>query len=447
MPRPLVPVYRTRRPNQPIGLYEGHLQITQGEDCIEGSGTIRLEWLPFPRIRFTVSTPGASPFFSAGPAVLNAPAINLFVPGDIHDSSSSSGRAASVRIAGNISHPIRQGSGDALRRLLIHLVNFREFIGTPVVRVTPKSVTSSRDRVVVEAEGWKVTIDAVRGFVQLQKATRAQHGYAITHVATVQRSDGGSVSVEDADDFLTGLHYFLSFARGFWSPGILHVGYDARDHRVWSEWDAWRATPYHDVLCWTDKFHPEALAEAFPGFMTKWTDPIWREAIRLAIHWYIEGNLNAGSLEASIVSTQIALELLSWTYFVIGQQMDEVRFDKKWEASEKIGKFLVALNIPTAVPSQLPSLTALSAAKPSDGPKTFTRVRNSFVHPKSSREFNKHLDEAKVTDIWDLKVEAWRLGLWYLELSLLSLIGFGGVYSNRLRRGGHVGEVESVPWV
>ncbi|MBI4518135.1 MAG: hypothetical protein HY699_20220 [Deltaproteobacteria bacterium] len=25
---------------------------------------------------------------------------------------------------------------------------------------------------------------------------------------------------------------------------------------------------------------------------------------------------------------------------------------------------------------------------------------------------------------------AWRLGLWYLELSLLRLVGFSGVYSN-----------------
>ncbi|MBI4518132.1 MAG: hypothetical protein HY699_20205 [Deltaproteobacteria bacterium] len=442
VPRPLAPVYRTRRPNQSIKLHEGPLQITQGKNCVEGNGTIRLEWLPFPRIGFTVTTQAASPFLSTGPAIINGPTINLCVPANIDHFRG----AASTRIAGNIFHPVRHGSGNGLRRLLIHFVNFREFIGTPVRRVTPKSVTSSSDRLVLEAEGWKVTMDAVRGFEQLQEATCAQNGYAITHLASVERSDGGSFPITEADDFLGGLNYFLSFARGFWSPGILRVAYDAGGYRVWSEWAAGRATPHRAVLSWTDVHHPESLAGAFPGFMAKWTDPNWREAIRLAIHWYVEANVNAGSLEGSIVSTQVALELLSWMHFVVGQGTPEKPFDRSLSAAQKLRGLLTCLGIPTAVPPLLPNVAALPFDKPSDGPERFAFVRNSLVHPKRSEEFKEKLNKARSLSAFEVREDAWRLGLWYLEMSLLSLFGFRGVYSNRLQRGGYVGAVESVPW-
>jgi hypothetical protein len=444
MPRPLAPVYRTRQPNQSIKLYEGRLQVTQGKRRAGGTGAIRLDWLPFPRIRFTVTTPTA-PFRSTGRAEVHAPAIGLCVPANIDEFRERWGPAASARFAGGLCQPVRQGSANGLRRLLIHFVNFREFVGAPLARVTRKSVGWLRHRVVLAADGWKITIDAVPGLNQLQKATRAQNGCAITHVGNVERSDGASFAIADAEDFLTGLNYFLSFARGFWSPGVLRVGYDARGARVWSEWGAWRCTPYRGVLSWTDEHHPEALAEVFPGFMAKWNDPTWREAIRLAIHWYVEANVNAGSLEGSIVSAQIALELLSWTYFVVGQRTPEKPFDRL-PAAQKLRGLLTCLGIPTAVPPLLSNVAALPFNKPSDGPERFVFVRNSLVHPKRSEEFKKKLNKVTSLCAFEVREDAWRLGLWYLELCLLSLFGFSGVYSNRLQRGGYVGQVESVPW-
>ena len=43
-------------------------------------------------------------------------------------------------------------------------------------------------------------------------------------------------------------------------------------------------------------------------------------------------------------------------------------------------------------------------------------------------------------------VDGWRLIVWYVELSLLSLFGYKGAYRNRLRRDRWVGLVEDVPW-
>jgi hypothetical protein len=45
--------------------------------------------------------------------------------------------------------------------------------------------------------------------------------------------------------------------------------------------------------------------------MNVWLDDTWEEVIRVAIHWYIEANAQAGSVEGSIVQTQTAFELLA----------------------------------------------------------------------------------------------------------------------------------------
>jgi len=41
--------------------------------------------------------------------------------------------------------------------------------------------------------------------------------------------------------------------------------------------------------------------------------------------------------------------------------------------------------------------------------------------------------------------DAWNLGLWYLEMSMLAICGYSGSYGNRLKRR-WVGEIEKVPW-
>jgi hypothetical protein len=42
-------------------------------------------------------------------------------------------------------------------------------------------------------------------------------------------------------------------------------------------------------------------------------------------------------------------------------------------------------------------------------------------------------------------IEAWKLGMWYIELSLLRICGFTGEYGNRLQSR-WLGVVEPVPW-
>jgi len=60
-----------------------------------------------------------------------------------------------------------------------------------------------------------------------------------------------------------------------------------------------------------DSNHGDQFEAPFPGFLKLWQDDSWEEVTRVAIHWYIEANAQAGSIEGSIVLTQTAFELLA----------------------------------------------------------------------------------------------------------------------------------------
>ncbi|WP_434685915.1 hypothetical protein [Pseudanabaena minima] len=56
-------------------------------------------------------------------------------------------------------------------------------------------------------------------------------------------------------------------------------------------------------------------------------------------------------------------------------------------------------------------------------PKAITEVRNKLTH----------LEQKEKVHPKSIRKEAWRLSLWYLELVLLDLFNYQGVYKNRLR--------------
>ena len=69
-------------------------------------------------------------------------------------------------------------------------------------------------------------------------------------------------------------------------------------------------------------------------------------------------------------------------------------------------------------------------------PHALTEIRNTLVHPEHKKrgQFRKAY------------FEAWNLGLWYLEMSILAVCKYQGTYGNRLKSGRYIGQVEEVPW-
>lgn len=87
------------------------------------------------------------------------------------------------------------------------------------------------------------------------------------------------------------------------------------------------------------------------------------------------------------------------------------------------------------VPSHLSRLyRAYRKGEWTDGPEAITWIRNEPVHPTSRLTVN----------VGTFIAEAWSLAQWYIELFILKMANYSGVYSNRLRTRWR-GEVEQVP--
>jgi hypothetical protein len=112
-------------------------------------------------------------------------------------------------------------------------------------------------------------------------------------------------------------------------------------------------------------------------------------------------------------------------------------FDGK-DAAERLRFLLRRAGVDLSIPAGLPILGAHAAtAGWADGPAALAVLRNSAIHPRR---------RGRVFDAPDpVRWEACTLALWYLELSLLALLGHKGTYVNRIERRTSFG-LEYVPW-
>lgn len=105
-------------------------------------------------------------------------------------------------------------------------------------------------------------------------------------------------------------------------------------------------------------------------------------------------------------------------------------FDHDFNASDKIRELLKEMRIGTGMPLGTNDLTSClrkidENLKNIDGPQALTTIRNLVVHPKKAKR--ERLGELSKMALY----QALDLGLYYLELILLRLLGYTGAYYNR----------------
>lgn len=450
----LKPIYLTKKPNQPIQLYEGSLEITQKGIVKRGSGNVCVGWFPSPDINFEFSTDDEWLYeFDNSEASLKLLELTTPVTVKIYILT-----VFECFISGYLTSTeslILQSEQD-LSYLLFHLINFQDFRGTSISVATSEVRRFWRGRVVLEAGGWIVTIDTLESLTDIMKSLKSQGGYAITHVGKLERSDKRAFTAEKAEDFLTALYYFLSFAsRGLRTFPLLPVAYDRGGEKIWEKWTCnYIATPWQSVYSWFPDPDSQSLSKAFPGFLRRWQSNIWNEPIKLAIHWYLESKAGAGGVQGSLILIQTALELLAWVFLVeeagISVQDFKDPDNKKYNTtSRKINRLFEALGVPQEIPASLHELIKFDSSLKypnKNGPYALTELRNNIVHAAPENR-----DKFRNTS-FSTMIEALELGLWYLELILLRLFDYQGYYFNRvlknplLREGRFQDNIVAVPW-
>ena len=426
-------VYCTPEANRAIPLAEEEAELCIHDQRVKGNVKAELKFLPSPRVVIEGAFPDCPLKVEDDVNQLRLPSREVALSVNITSVS-----VPEMRLRMTCKRPatVLDPGEERTEQVRFHLLNFHDFFCDSLsVEVKPNSFIRV-DRVVLDTEGWRITISAHRATRDLIKELEDIGGYAITHVGLIERPDGGAFAPADAKSILAALQHFLSFARGFWTSPVLPVAFGAGGQRIWEQWGVGLSEPWHTVRSWFDHQHGALLREVFPGFLGRWQSELWQKPIREAIYWYLASNTASRGTDVGIILTQAGIELLAWVYAVQEKGLISGQgFEKLW-ASDQMRLLLSSLRIPLEIPSHLERLTALASERQwEDGPHALTALRNSIVHPV--RKF----DSTQSGLLW----EGWNLGLWYLELTFLRLFGHTGQYGNRLVRK-FVGEVEAVPW-
>lgn len=453
----IVPIYSTPEINQDIKLYSGLLKISHEGETAIGEGSISFVWFPRRGLKFQFEfTSGQKDLYrfnlhnfvnKAKLCVPNSERLFNICIEKIDESNAF--------VIGWLNESISIGSGENLNFVLCHIANLYQCFGDEHALFTRDTSRNSVNRHILEANGWKLTIDDTETLQKQEKHLDSQGGFSITHVARLEKSDAQQFSGTDASNFLEICSDFLSFARGFRIPIFLLVGYDQNEQEIWKYWNSNACKSWQGICSWLPIRKRNSLSTAFPGFVK--LHSAWGKSFKILINEYLESNMNGRFNENSIVLTQIALELISWEILVQEKGILTEPGFKKLPASDRIRVLLSQYDIPLKIPpdsvdcshsnsprdpnSLVPELQAFDwNLNPSwkDGPHALTDIRNNIVHPKKSSK----LSNANL----DVLFQARFLGIWYLEMSLLARMSYTGCYSNRLIIGRHTGTYDMVPW-
>ncbi|MBR9906798.1 MAG: hypothetical protein GYB30_01960 [Gammaproteobacteria bacterium] len=265
-------------------------------------------------------------------------------------------------------------------------------------------------------------------------------GFAITHDMVINFNNAQGVQIDELKRILLDIHRVLAFANGAWVGIHLVRGFNNDSDLSYLSLTNSLCTRQQGRFGWFDAHHGHVLASVGPKLIEAFDNSKSSDTFERALYWYVRANNSAGvGIDAGIILATTALELLA--LFV--KQKNKLKIESTGEQKhpslgDKIRAAALHLKIPTLIEdSTCPEFWAIKTdGLWSDIPEAIAKYRNDLVHPKARiKSQNQHA----------LTIEMWRLSVWYLELFMLRLIGYDGVYSNRLIAG-WAGEVEEVPW-
>lgn len=277
------------------------------------------------------------------------------------------------------------------------------------------------NKIRLEVEDWLVELTTMPNLKDSLETLKTDGGYTITHAGLVKKSDGGLFSVDDCQQLLRGLEWFLSFVRGTNCALTLVRGCDQCGEVSWEQWGLGAVDPW----LYEDSWLPRVIGN---GILSKIFPEFWGQLrsntgakIERCLDWYSSSNTSNAS-HVRIVLNQASLELLC--SMICGSTGN---------FASKLRCTLEKLNINTKIPLKCLELEKIrKKMNYEDSPHTLAKIRNDLVHFKSK------LGTVSSMAYW----EALNLSRWYTEMILLYRFKYLGKYYNRLTH-----KIELVPWV
>ncbi len=428
--------------NQPIIIFEGEYIIKDETRVIKINGKIQFNWVPDKGAVFY-----GKPIEKSIELIKDLNSIEYF---DVIANGTNIGKGIITNF--NISDEIEiKGvfqfqaiTGDktiAVDKLKFCIPNFRNFLGLPVKKITKTNHGSYRNRIILDNEKYTIIIDKCLNSKNLYDSVTNNGGFIILYSGEL-KAKKGALTFENSKEVIQCLNQFLCFLNGKRISALfIHGIY--QDETIWCDYSNYYVDSYDTLPSWTNSRSIENLNDLWKVFSNKWNNKNDSDVLNTAIHWYLEANKNSGFVEGSIIMAQTALELLYNWYIVENKKLLLGKDSENINAANKIRLLISQLSIDYTVPKKFTALQSfLRSEKLIDAPEAVVQIRNAIVHSQEEKRI-------KLNNIDDTaKYETLQLCIWYIEMSLLKILDFKGIYCNRCSENRSKSSTrEYVPWM
>lgn len=426
-PEAISPQYVMSELNAAICLYRGPVRVRIGADTWRAAGALTYTWFPSPGLILRIrGVPGSA----------SGAQFPLEADFEISNGKPFRGKQVGLSIGSRIELTFHLLTAEQtyasgpLTKLLFHIPNFVQYNGGLIEHAN----SHYNGRIEATYDHWKVTIDRIIDPNSGNKS-HVPGGFDITHVGLLERSDGMQFNFDDVQDVLKCLGFTLTFIRGGWCVPFLLIGQDNHGNKMHATWKTVRIDPMFNGSSWFPQFAAiKAFSELLPLVADKMQQEKDRQDLQALVDWYAFLLKNTREPHFALPIVTSALDLIFWKMFVdVGIIKDENGIDKL-AASDRIRLILDKLNVPSDIPPACEELKKAAESKNwADLPHALTELRNSLVHPKK----RERLYQVTPRAVWDVV----RVGIQYLELGILWMLGYKGSYWDRISS-----KEAAVPW-
>lgn len=433
------PLIKMNSPNESIKIHEGRYTIRSESNIYELNGLIEFRWLPSIRVVFKGEI-SSNNSLKDGLSLIQEKPLSIF----IDDNEIGKGIIIGTNvfevlsIKGIIYTKVIVGDNSVnVSKINFEISNLRDFIGATV-----KSGNKlSNNRLVLSNNKYEILVDKLTDYPNRVEKLKESGGYLFLYTGVIIPKKK-SLSYKEGINVIFCLGKFLTFLNGRNCNPIFIRGI-FNGQPKWIEYTPNNSDQYKNVINWPCAHNVSGLSELWESFFNLWQDKNERNLLETVLHWYIQSNNQSGAVEGSIVMIQNALELLYNWLIIEKKQIIKGEEALNLSASNKIRLLLNQSKIPTDIPLALANIRSYLSSNTSlfDGPDVIVQIRNAIVHSTK----DKRIKLSKIN--FEVRNEALKLSLWYVELLLLYVLEYNGMYYNRCAGAEWTGEgEENVPW-
>ena len=433
-------------PNEPIEIFKGEYKLKFKDLELIIDGVLLFEWFPklgaiFKGTLISQSKDSISLLndFNYYELIINGIEVGeTFITNIIHSTSSSKPKISGVftkkSVFGDYSIPV-----DTIK---FCIPNLKVFFGSASYKKNGKSISTQSSRLSLDNDNFTINIDKAIDFKDRLEKLKSKGGYLILYSGELKIKKG-NISLKDVQDFSHYFNTFLNFINGTRVSACFYTGI-FENEKIWTDYSNYSIAIQNNPVSWTPVHSIKGFNDIFRKLSELWKNEDDKNFLTSAIHWYIEANNNSGFFEGAIIMAQTALELIyNWLIIekkglILGKDAESI------SAANKIRLLISHLNISNKAPKSFDKLQKYidNNNDIADAPDAIVQIRNAVIHSQLEKR-------KKITKLdHQTKNEALELSIWYIELSMLNILEYKGIYNNRCSRESFSKDREqNVPWM